>query len=79
MSDYFCKECLAPASVGEGGAISRTCGHRGTILAGLSATVYGESWARAGVSTRAMIVLRNLVRKLLALCLGVKGTPKREA
>jgi hypothetical protein len=79
VSAYVCKECLAPASVGEGGAISRTCGHKGTILAGLSATVYGESWARAGIATRGMIVLRNLVRKILALCLGAKQAPKREA
>jgi len=44
MSGYSCKECGSPASIEKTGLI-RTCEHTGTVIATMSATVYGEGHA----------------------------------
>lgn len=41
MEGYFCKECGAAAYV-EGDCVNRTCEHKGTVIAGMTATAYGE-------------------------------------
>lgn len=65
QSGYACKECGSPARVFEGGEILRSCGHKGTVLAGMSGTAYGVgSMANGNAFERALhAVLKALGKR----------------
>lgn len=42
MTGYACKDCGALVAVDAEGRFARSCEHRGTIIASMTATAYGE-------------------------------------
>ena len=66
MSDYSCKACGAPASIGRDGTIRRTCEHTGTVVMRLDVVCRGESsLADMTAKDRAVAMFRRLGGELL--------------